>query len=124
MKKVICAMGLIMLCFTACQINVENLVDYVQREIYKPASGEIVLDSSKNIESQLTESGKTYVIRDGFDLGNKEVTIPSNSVLKFFGGTLITEQSTLTKQKSPALLIKTLSCSTIALLRAVWTIQK
>ena len=103
MKKVICAMGLIMLCFTACQINVENLVDYVQREIYKPASGEIVLDSSKNIESQLTESGKTYVIRDGFDLGNKEVTIPSNSVLKFFGGTLYNGTINFNKTKITSL---------------------
>ena len=77
---------LFVLCLVSCQNEVETKI--ITRDTYRAYPGEVILDSSKSFESQVTEAGKIYVIRDGFDLGAEEVSIPSNCTLKFIGGTL------------------------------------
>ena len=86
MKKLVFLTGVFIFILSACQNNLQTKM--ITKDSYKPIAGEMVLDPNKTFESQVTESGKTYVIRDGFDLKSKEVSIPSNCSLKFLGGTI------------------------------------
>ncbi|MBR5645105.1 MAG: hypothetical protein IKX23_00505 [Treponema sp.] len=88
MKKLVLLTGVVILILSACQNNPDKEKIVKERDTYIPMEGEIVLVPSKTIESQLTETGKTYVIRDGFNLNSKEISIPSGSRLKFLGGTI------------------------------------
>ncbi|MCR5436986.1 MAG: hypothetical protein K6E97_07980 [Treponema sp.] len=86
MKKLVFLTGVFIFILSACQNNLQTKI--ITKDSYKPIEGEIVLDPNKTFESQVTESGKIYVIRDGFDLKNAQVSIPSNCGLKFLGGTI------------------------------------
>ena len=86
MKKSVFLAAMFLACLLSCKANAETKIEIKDYDV--PAAGEVVLDSSKSFESQVKDSGKTYVIRDGFDLKNAQVSIPSNCFLKFFGGTI------------------------------------
>ena len=48
----------------------------------------VVLMDNKPFASQISDSNTIYVIRWNYDLNNNSLTIPSNCVLKFMGGSL------------------------------------
>lgn len=50
--------------------------------------GYIILRPDKTFAEQVTQSNCIYEVRYNFDLGGTEVTIPSNCVIKFEGGSL------------------------------------
>lgn len=55
---------------------------------YNPKAGDIILDPAETFTSQVISSGKTYIIRDSFDLQNETVNIASGSTLYFLGGSI------------------------------------
>lgn len=52
------------------------------------SKGYIILNRNRDFVSQINEDEIIYEIRDYFDLGGEEVTLPANCVLKFSGGML------------------------------------
>lgn len=57
--------------------------------------GYVILRKNKTFAEQVTLANTIYEIRYDFDLGGADVTIPSNSVLNFVGGSLINGRITL-----------------------------
>ena len=52
------------------------------------SKGYIILNRNRDFVSQISIDDTIYEIRDYFDLGGEEVTLPANCVLKFSGGML------------------------------------
>ncbi|MBQ8450007.1 MAG: hypothetical protein IJY64_03710, partial [Bacteroidaceae bacterium] len=52
------------------------------------SKGYIILNRNRDFVSQINVDETIYEIRDYFDLGGEEITLPANCVLKFSGGML------------------------------------
>lgn len=74
--------------FTSCKNPVTTIVLEKSGSGYSPQNGDIVLNPEEAFSNQIRESGKTYIIRDGFDLQNETVNIGSGSTLYFLGGSI------------------------------------
>lgn len=88
MKKQILFIIMFMFCFTSCKLQTEQeeVTIKIGNDSYVPSQGDIVLDEKKSFESQITETGKTYIVRDSFDLNGRKVTFPKNATFHFLGG--------------------------------------
>lgn len=87
MKAKILLLAMATFCFISCKIQTE--LDYkigTTNDSYNPAQGDIVLDVTKSFESQITEEGKTYIVRDSFDLEGNNVIFPNDATFHFLGG--------------------------------------
>lgn len=66
---------------TATSANTTSIVG-----LSKLASINVILDPTQSFASQVTEPSVVYEIRDDFDLGGAEITLPDDCVLLFNGG--------------------------------------
>lgn len=66
---------------TATSANTTSIIG-----LSKLASINVILDPTQSFASQVTEPSVVYEIRDDFDLGGAEITLPDDCVLLFNGG--------------------------------------
>lgn len=67
--------------------NADGKLQFKDRA-YGDGMGCVILRKSKTFIEQVTQANTIYEIRYDFDLNNKEITIPKNSILEFKGGSL------------------------------------
>lgn len=88
MKKNLSFILFLTICLLSCNNQLPVDIPQDNGNNQNSDSSTIILSSSSSFESQVSSPNKTYIIRDGFNLNNSEITIPSNCTLKFFGGSV------------------------------------